>query len=195
MADNPLTITSPLDGSTIKVPKGKFTLSVTGDDAVDNNKITSAVLSLNGVDTGIPAKMPIQPAHWLVTFLIDKASVGPKDVYSVKVTDTGGHQRESTFHMQEAKITAVGRDVVTPGSGSTVAGSGFTVSYPYQPHLAVSAFIGGPMGWRKSGIQIQQQPDEVFYFQSVLPGTGYTITVTVYDNPLQYSYSNNITVT
>jgi hypothetical protein len=197
MADNPLTITFPIDGSTITVPKGKpFHLGVTGKDtAANKTKITFATLSLNGVDTKIPAGIPAQPENWLVTFLINKVSGNIKDEYSVQVTDSGGHMAVSKFHMKEAKPEA-GRYVVTPGPGSTVSGSGFSASIPYPGSpLAVSASIGGPTGWRKSGTQIEQQPDEFFWFQNVAPGTGYTITITVYDNPPIYSYANNITVT
>jgi hypothetical protein len=198
MADNPLTITFPIDGSTITEPKGKpFHLGVTGKDtAANQTKITSATLSLNGVDTQISARIAAQPENWLVTFLVKKVG-SVKDEYSVQVTDSGGHMATSKFHIQEAEAKpAAGRYNVTPGTGGTVPGSGFTASIPYPGSpLAVSATIGGPTGWRKSGMQIEQQPDEVFYFQNVAPGTGYTITITVYDNPPIYSYANNITVT
>ena len=82
-----------------------------------------------------------------------------------------------------------------PADGSTVDGSGFSVSFPnpgggYSAHCSISQ----PGGLSYSGTQIAEDPTEVFSFQGIPAGTDYTIFGYVWSMPPTSTSSTDITV-
>jgi uncharacterized membrane protein len=80
-----------------------------------------------------------------------------------------------------------------PQSGDTVSGSGFDVTFTSvaDPYVGIQQAGGTWYG----GTYVSGPPDWDIHFHGIPAGTGYTITIVVWDNGSpQYTYITNITV-
>jgi hypothetical protein len=189
----PLTIDYPLhDGDKVDAANGKaFTLIVHGKDTKDKkNKIAKATLTPQG-GAALDGIVKKQPQEWAVIFRI--AAVNTAIPYSVHIEDSQ-HPKQTadrTFSFQNPPL----HTHLDPASGSTVHGSGFSVSFPNPgPNLSAYAYMNQPGGPTYMGTPIEQSPVEIWFFQNIPAGTDYTISSFVWDNPPHVTTSTDITV-
>ena len=162
-----------------------------------NNKVNAATLTQTGahpvITNGIVRK---EPPNWAVLFPI--ASV-VDTTYTIQITFTQDAPPATGTFQFAARASAKGKaetERLDPGSGATVDGRGFSVSFDNTAGYACAADIHQVGGPSYSGTLISSgPPTAVFSFQGIPAGGDYIITGYVYSMPPQTSTSTGITVT
>jgi hypothetical protein len=192
MADSPIEITYPANGSTIK--GNRFAAS--GTSPLNPQAASGALARQDGTGTAVkhkPLAALTQPTRWVIDF--ETADVGGLFktgekvlLVTLTVTDQNGDTRQATFTIDKRanaaqkkvkhKVTFGGAITPDPALAGTEVTCPFTSSGEENPADPLYAFLALPGGQPVFGslVQTAQGNGEfVFSWQNVPAGMGYTI--------------------